>query len=477
MKWNCSGGSAPLRLKSALLRCAFGGVMGLVLLAFAGCAKKEPPKPPPAPAVTVALPGHKNVAVYGEYVGMVDSPQTIDLVVRVEGFVKQICFQEGSEVEQGALMFVIDPDPYEVALQKTKAQLLNAQAALESTKVSLTQAKNVKDIEVDRANLARDQAALVNAEQIAKDARVAVGASAMARSQLDSAEAGLKQAQATVEASRAKLAQSEADYQTRVAQAEAGVAQADAGVATARAAVADADLSLSYTKIYTPVKGRVGRANVKIGRLVGHNEPTPIVLATVSQVDPIYVDFSISEREMFDLRRLADQKKLGRSVVGKVAVNMILEDGSVYPQEGVINFTDRALDASTGTLKIRAEFPNPNGFLRPGNYAKIRMVLTELKDAVVITERAVGTDQSGPYVLVVDQKNMVEFRPVKMGPKADGGLVVIEAGLKSDDRVIVKGLQRAKPGREVNPTLDSAAPVAAVAPAAAAGSPERPAKE
>lgn len=467
----------PLRQVSLIGHWSVGVVLGLVLLAFAGCAKKEPPKPPPPPAVTVASPGRKTVAVYGEYVGLVDSPQTVELRARVEGYLKEICFQEGTEVEQGALMFVLDPDQYEVALQKAKAQLLTAEAALASAKAALVQAKNVKDIEVDKANVARDQAVLVNAEQVAKDARVAVGASAMARSQLDSAEAALKQAQATLDATRAKLAQSEADYQTRVAQAEATVAQADANIAVARTAVAEADLNLGYTKIHSPLKGRVGLAHSKIGTLVGHNEPTPPLLATVSLLDPLYVHFTISEREMFELRRLADQKNLGRTVVGKVAVNMILEDGSLYPHDGVINFTDRALDASTGTLKLRAVFPNPNGFLRPGNYAKIRMVLTELRDALVITERALGTDQSGMFVLVVDQKNMVEYRPVKVGPKADGGMVVIESGLKPDDRVVVKGLQRARPGREVSPAIECDAPAVAAAPASASDSPEKPAKE
>jgi membrane fusion protein (multidrug efflux system) len=444
------------------------------LLLLTGCEKKAPPPPPPPPAVTVALPGHKTVTVYGEYVGLVDSPRTIDLVVRVEGVLKDIHFQEGSEVAQGALMFDIDPDPYQVALQKVKAQLLNAEAALKSAKVALLQAKNVKDIEVDKANVVRDEAALGNAEQVAKDARVAVAANAMARSQLDSAEAGLKQAAATLEASRAKLSQSQADYQTRVALAEAGVDQADASVATAKAAVADAELSLSYTKIYTPVAGRVGRANAKIGRLIGHNESTPTVLATVSQVDPVYVDFSISEREMYELRRLGDQKNMGRTVVGKIAVKMIMEDGSVYPQEGKINFADRALDPSTGTLKVRAEFPNPSGFLRPGNYAKIKMILTEIPNAMVINERAVGTDQSGTFVLVVNKENVVEFRPVKLGPKADGGMVVIEAGLKPEDKIIVKGLQKARLGKEVVATVEEPKSVALEAASAAAASSPKP---
>ncbi|MGD0089299.1 MAG: efflux RND transporter periplasmic adaptor subunit [Planctomycetota bacterium] len=428
-----------------------GAVLCLLLLVAAGCEKKEAPKPPPPPEVTVALPSRKKVAVYGQYVGLVDSPRTVDLIVRVEGFLKEMHFQEGSEVEQGALMFVIDPDPYKVALEKAKAQLLNAQAALQSAKVALIQAKNVKDIEVDKANVARDEAALVNADQVAKDSRVAVAAAAMARSQLDAAEAGLKEAKAMLEASHAKLAQAEADYQTRVAQAEAGVALAEASVATAKAVVDDAELNLSYCKMYTPVGGRVGKALVKPGRMVGHNEVAPLVVATVSQVDPIWVEFAISEREMYELRRLGDQKNMGRTVVGKMSVNMILEDGSLYPLEGKIIFADRALDASTGTLKVRAEFPNPNGFLRPGNYAKIKMVLTEIPEALVINERALGTDQSGPFVLVVNSENIVEFRPVKVGPKAEGGMVVIESGLKPDEQVIVKGLQRARLGSKVDP--------------------------
>ncbi len=420
----------------------------LALPLFTGCEKKEPPKPPPPPAVTVALAGRKTVSVFGEYVGLVDSPRTVEIRARAEGYLKEICFKEGAEVEQGSLMFVLDPDQYDVALKKVKAQLLTAQ-------VTLAQAKNVMDIEVDRANLARDQAALANAKQIAEDARVAVAANAMARSQLDSAEAGLKQALAVVEASKAKLAQSEADYGTRVAQAEANVA-------TAQVAVAEAELNLSYTKISTPLKGRVGMTPLKVGSLVGRNND-PTLLAIVSQVDPIYVTFTVSEREMYEL------KKLAKDFDGGFKVGMILDDGSVYPQEGTINFTDRTLDSGTGTLKMRAEFPNPEKFLRPGNYAKIRMKLSERVDAMVINERAIGVDQNGSFVMVVDGKNVVEYRPVKTGPKTDG-MVVIESGLKADERFIVKGLLRARPGAVVNPTLENASVAVAREPEAGAAS-------
>ena len=465
MRHACAAAPRPPELPRRNVLRPMGALLCVLALSPAGCAKKEAPKAPAPPAVTVASPTRKTVAVYGEYVGMVDSPQTVDLVARVEGFLKEIHFEEGSEVEKDALMFVIDPDQYRVALQKAQAQLLSAEAAL-------TQAKNVKDIEVDKANVARDEAALVNAQQKYRDAKLAVGANAMARSQLDSAEADLKEAEAVLEASRAKLVQSQSDYPTRVAQAEANVA-------LAKSAVAQADLDLGYTQVRTPVKGRVGLAHVKIGRLVGHGEPTPTLLATVSATDPLYVHFTIGEREMYDLKKLAGGKAMGRSVVGRLAVNLILEDGSLYPHEGKINFVDRSLDPGTGTLKMRAEFPNPDGFLRPGNYAKVRMTLAEKPDALLVTERALGADQGGPFLLVVNEKNVVEQRPVKTGAKMDG-MVVIESGLKPDEQVVVNGLQRARPGTVVAPVREPPAaasreepPLTAAAPPPA-GSPQNP---
>jgi RND family efflux transporter MFP subunit len=417
----------------------------LILFGAAGCGKPEPPKTPPPPTVTVASPTRKSVTVYGEYPGQVDSPQTVELRARVEGFLKEIHFQEGQDVEQSALMFVIDPDQYQVDLQKAKAQLMTAEAAL-------TQAKNVKDIEVDQAHLAQAEAELVNARQSLEDMKTAMAANALPRSQLDSAVMREREAVAGVEGGKATLAQAQADFPTRVAQAEANVA-------TARAAVAAAQLSLDYTRIYSPLKGRVGLAYNKIGALVGHGEPT--LLATVSAVDPVYVTFSISEREAFNLNKLAGDKPQGRLLNGQ-PVKMLLEDGQEYEFAGRINFIDRALDASTGTLILRAEFPNPGRFLRPGNYAKIRMVLAEKPDALMVSERALGADQGGPFVLVVDSQNVVEQRPVKLGPKMDG-LAALEpfneatrTGLKPDELIVVKGLQRARPGNTVSPVREDA---------------------
>ncbi|GMV80544.1 MAG: acriflavin resistance protein [Planctomycetota bacterium] len=410
--------------------CAIAAVLVLT-----GCAKQEMPPMPPPP-VTVAQPVQRTVPVYGEYVGQLDSPQTVELRARVEGYLKAIRFIEGADVKQGQLLFEIDPGQYEVALQHAKAQLLTAEAAL-------AQARNVRDVEVDKANVAKAEAMFANAQQMARDARVAYEASAMPREQLNITETTMKEEAANAEAMKAKLAQSQADYITRVAQAEAQVA-------TARAAVADAELKLSYTKIYSPLDGRVGLSQVKIGALVGQNEST--LLATVSLVNPVHAVFSISEREAFELRKLAGDEKLGQPRDGSLPVSMILEDGALYPQEGKLNFVDRALDAGTGTLTLRAEFPNPGKFLRPGNFAKVRMLLTETPDALLVSERAVGQDQGGRYLLVVGAEDKVERRSIQLGSRAGDGLVVVKEGLKAGERVVVKGLQRARPGSVVAPS-------------------------
>jgi membrane fusion protein (multidrug efflux system) len=430
-------------------------VLGATLFGLCGCAKKEPPPPPRTPEVTVAPPVRKTVAVYGQYVGQVDSPHTVELRARVEGALKEIHFTEGQEVEQGAVMLVIDPDEYQVAEQKAKAQLMTAEAAL-------LQARNVKDIEMDRANVEKASAELANAEQNLRDMEAALQANALPRSQLDTAVNRKKQAVASLEGSRAKLLQSEADFQTRVAQAEAALA-------TGKAAVAEAALNMSYTIIRAPVKGRVGLAAKKVGDLVGANNEATL-LATISLVDPMQVYFSVSERELFEMRKLAGRTVLEQVASGALKATMILEDGKPYadaegkPFVGRLDFADRALDAGTGTLTMRAVFPNPEKFLRPGNYARVRLALAEKPEAMLVSERALCTDQAGSYVLVVNEKNTVEQRPVKTGPKEDG-LVVIESGLKPDEMVVVKGLLQARPGSVVDPKRE-AAPASAEAPAA-----------
>jgi len=422
---------------------------GLLVLGSTGCDKLEATKTAPAPVVTVALPITKTVAVYGKYIGQMDSPQTVELRTRVEGFLKEIRFHEGQEVEKNDLMFEIDPAQYEVALQFASAQLQMTKAQVLTAEAALLQARNVRDIEIDQANLVKANAELANAIQNLEEMQAAVAANAAARSLLEAAQARQKQAVGGVDGAKAALAQAQADYKTRVAQAEANQAQATASVATATAQVAQANLNLLWTKIYSPLKGRVGLCSVKIGALVGHNND-PTLLATVSLVDPVDVYFIMSEREAFAWKKLADEKKLRHMGEAALDVKMLLENGQVYNHNGKIDFVDRTVDAGTGTLKMRAEFPNPDWFLRPGNYAKVRVMLTEEPDALLVDEAAIGSDIGGEYVLVVDGNNTVERRPVKTGPKHEG-MIVIEKGLRAGEQVVVEGLQRARAGALVTP--------------------------
>lgn len=423
----------------------------LALIGFSGCNKEVSVAPVEMPNVEVALPTRKSVEVFGEFVGQVDSPETIELRTRVEGYLKEICFHEGQEVEKGSLMFVIDPAQYEIAVQVAEAQLHVANAQVQTAVANLHQAQNSQDRLVMQANKEKADAEWFNAQQNLKENQDAHRANAVPRSVVESAEARNKQALAALDGCKAACAQSEQDYKTRIEAAQAAEAQARANVATATAQLEQAKLNLVWTRIYSPVKGRVGLCNVKIGALVGHsNDLTP--LATVSLVDPIQVYFTVSERSAFQIDKLARQKKQEKLSDGSVATKLILENGNFYDHPGRIDFIDRTVDSTTGTLKMRAEFPNPTGFLRPGNYAKIQMTLSEKPDALLVDECALRRDLGGAYVLVVDDTDTVQQRPVKTGTTKDG-FVVIESGVNANDRVIVKGLQRTRAGKKVKADL------------------------
>jgi membrane fusion protein, multidrug efflux system len=193
------------------------------------------------------------------------------------------------------------------------------------------------------------------------------------------------------------------------------------------------------------------------------------LLATMSSIDPLWVYFAISEREAMEVNKLRLQKRLGQASTGKTGdklpIQMILEDGSSYPHPGVYDFASPNYDSSTGTLTLRAEFPNPEKFLRPGNYAKVRMIVTERPDALLVSERAVGTDQGGKFLMIVNGQNTVERRAVTLGVQHEG-MVEIASGLQGDERVVVNGLQRARPGAVVDPQLQK---TGAAKPEAAAG--------
>lgn len=375
-------------------------LLGALLTALtSGCLEEAGAPPvPPVPSVQVAPVLVQTVPVVAEYVGQTESPQTVEIRARVEGFLEKINFKEGAEVQEGQLLFVIDPRQYRVALERAKAQLQ------------------------------RDEASLLKARQDAARFKSLHAKDAVSTSQLERAIARESE----------QLAQVAADRQ----------------------AVEAARIDLSYTTIYSPLSGRIGRASVKIGGLVGKGEPT--LLATVSKVDPIWVNASISEREYLEIAKSSRQRGDAKPVApaGQIPLQMILADDSVYPHEGRVNFVDRTVDPQTGTLPIRVEFPNPERMLRPGQFARLRAEIEVRQDALLVPQKAVQELQGLQRAIVVDSGNTARSRLVKLGPRV-GDLWVVEDGLTPGDRVVVEGLQKVQDGQVVQPV--EASPPSSVA--------------
>jgi membrane fusion protein, multidrug efflux system len=337
---------------------------------------------PPPPAVLVQPAELRSMKKQAEFVGRAEALEKVDLRARVQGFLGPRLFKDGDEVKDGQVVFTIEKEPFQAAVDQRRAQLAAARATL------------------------------ANADQ---------------------------QLQRTAELARkgnAPVAQ--LDQKT----AEQG--QAKAGVMEAEANLRDAEIQLSYTEIKTPISGTIGRAAVSPGNLVG---PDSGVLATVVQVDPMQVLFSVTQREMLDARRDAGSN-------GKVRARVRLADGSLYDERGRIDFLDVQVNPRTDGQIVRAMFPNPDGVLTDGQ--TVRVIIEEKggDQVVVIPESAIAIDQTGPYVFVVGQDDKVEQRRIRLGTSRNG-LAVVDEGINPGDRVIVEGQQRVRSGITVAPQLAS----------------------
>ncbi|MFZ5810655.1 MAG: efflux RND transporter periplasmic adaptor subunit [Thermodesulfobacteriota bacterium] len=343
-------------------------------------------KAAPPVAVRSMVPVPRDVPVYGEFVGRTDAKETVEIRARVEGFLKNRLFEEGSIVKAGDMLFEIEPRQYEEALRRAQADLDRQQALL---------AKAATDL--SRFETLYKQRAISREEYDTK-----------ATSQKDLAA------------------------QTERAKAELETARRD----------------LSYTKVTAPISGRIGRSLVKPGTLVGKGENT--LLAEISSVDPIYVDFNISEREYLVLvKDMVESQKQGKAA-DPAKLTLILADDSVYPHTGQVDMADRAVDAKTGTLPVRASFPNPDGILKPGQFARVRALLDTMKGALCVPRQAVVDVQGVRTLYVVGPDGVVEVKSVTLGPVVDD-LVAVTQGLAASDAVIVEGGQKVRPGARVAP--------------------------
>jgi RND family efflux transporter MFP subunit len=365
----------------------FTPVALLLAATLAACGRDAPPAPPP-PQVSVATVVEKDVADWDEFTGRLEAVDRVEIRPRVTGYIDRVVFQEGHEVRKGELLFVIDPRPYQAELDKATAALARARTSAE---YAATELKRAEDLLAERA-ISREEY-----EQRASASR--------------QAGAGVQGAQADVEAAR---------------------------------------LNLGFTRVTSPIDGRVSRAEVTPGNLVQSGQSATL-LTTVVSLDPIYVEFQGDEQIYLKYTEMSQrgERPSSRYAQNPVLLGLANEDG--FPHQGYMVFVDNQLDPATGTIRARAIFDNKDRRFTPGLFARVRLIGSGRYHAVLINDRAVGTDQDKKFVLVLGAGDVAEYRPVTIGRVVDG-LRVVLTGLKAGETIIVNGLQRVQPGMKVAPT-------------------------
>jgi membrane fusion protein, multidrug efflux system len=392
-------------------------------------AKQAAPAPPP-PAVVVAEVVQKTVPIYSEFVAQTDAKETAEIRARVQAFLEAQHFTEGTVVKKDQLLFTLDKREYEAQLLQAKAQLAKAQADLAFAKDNAIVESAKSDLDVALARLGK-------AETDERRLKPLAVRRAVPQQDYDNAVANLDSARAEVQSKKSSVNTAQVGQRS-------GIGQAEAAIASAQAAIVQAELNVSYCTIRSPIEGLIGKRQVSPGNLVGKGEAT--LLDTVSSIDPIRVSLSISEAEYLRF----NQKKAGAS--GGPALELLLADGSVFPHKGRVAFADRAVDLKTGTLSIIAEFPNPEGLLRPGQFGRVRAAAEVAENVILVPQRAVQETQGTKSVLVVGPDNVVTLRTISPGESV-GDLLIVRDGLKPGERVIVDGIQKARPGSPVNPSV------------------------
>jgi membrane fusion protein (multidrug efflux system) len=404
-----------------------------ILITMLGCQRSTGATAPAAPpTVVVADVTRQTVPIVREYIGRTDAVPTVELRARVAGVLEQVPVDEGRAVARGQTLFVIQREEYAAALEAARAQLAKAEA-------DLMRARDVSVVDRARAELEQKKADRGKTLQDVNRYRPLAQARAIPQEDLDTAIARDKVAVAAVDAAAANLKDVELVQRTQVQLGEAAVH-------SARASLVQAELNLGYTIVRSPIDGIVSKVQVDRGNLVGKSEPT--LLATVSAVNPIYVDFPIAEA---DFLRLAPRIRLdgvNPAHDTRPWFDLLLADGSTFPHKGRAVFVDRAVDLKTGTITVRAAFPNPDRILRPGQFARVRGVIEERPDAVLVPARAVQEQQGKRVVLVVDATGKVALKVVTLDERV-GDRYVVTAGIVPGERVIVEGVQKARPGTQV----------------------------
>ena len=375
-------------------------LIAVALLGAAACSKPtSAARPGDPPDVEVARVEQKDVPIYGEWIGTLDGMVNADVKAQVTGYLLAQAYKEGSFVKEGQVLFEIDPRPFQAALGQAEGQLAQAKAQLANAEA----VQGRTQLDVDRYTpLVKEQAA--------------------SQQDLDNA------------------------IQNNLA-AKATVATAKAQIQAAEAAVQTARLNLEFTRLTSPIDGIAGVAQLQVGALVSPSSPP---VTTVSTVDPIKVYFTVSEQEYLDWNRRFPTEASLDAANRRVRLELILADGTTYPREGTVYFADRQVNQSTGAIRIAGLFPNAGNFLRPGGYGRVRAATRIKRGALLVPQRAVTELQGSYQVAVVDSENKVGIRTVKVGDRV-GSLWIIEEGLNPGERVVAEGVQKVRPGAQVNP--------------------------
>ena len=334
----------------------------------------------PAPAVIVAPVVSKPVAASVEFVGQTEASQSVDLRARVTGFLLKQAFKDGNAVKKGEVLFVIDPSEFNAARDVAAAKVERANATIEEAENQLARYKKLEQ------------------------------SGTFSPAQLDAA--------------RAKEGQARAD------------------LAAAEAELKRAELDVGYTRIISPIDGRIGGSSVDAGNLIG---PDSGILASVVALHPIRVNFAVSERDYLDYTQ---SRRNGKTAGFTPKIR--LANDQIYPHDGTLDFIDNRVDASTGTIKVRVEFPNPDELILPGQFVNVTLVSEEPENQIVVPQTAIQENQTGPFVLVVDKDNKAGIRPVKTGQR-EGTEISVTDGLSAGEMIIIDGIQKVRPGATVKP--------------------------
>ena len=368
------------------------GLSMAAVLALAACGESNTYQPPPPAEVTVAKPEQREVTLYLEVTGVTTPVNKVELVARVQGFLESVGYKDGDVVKKGDVLFQIDKKDYEIAVQI-------AEAAIEQQEALLLQA----------------EADLNRKSELVKNKTVSV--------------AQLDDSRATRDSTQAALEQAKGEYE-------------------------QAKRNLEYTTIKAPFDGAVSARLVDPGAFVGSGSPTE--LAEIVQLDPIYASFNLDEQQVLTIRERMRANNVTLKDIGPVPISIGLQTEKGYPHTGTLNYVAPEIDSGTGTLAVRAIFDNKEHVLKPGLFVRVRIPRRKGVASLLVPEAALGNNQQGRYVLVVNDENVVEQRQVEVGEQVDGGLVIVNSGLKPDENVIVGGLMRALPGNTVVPVSKTA---------------------